>query len=621
MVSWSRAGLAVLPILVGVMAACAPEEEESGDEPVTEAITNAREVRVNEDVSVLVEHPETLRALERRGFDFGSQLSGSRFADMAAFSASGEGASLIDAVDADVEEAKRIDRSVGVGMRYNHRAFDSGWLRSSETSFELVAVANRLDRRHATPGQCGEVHLVYRLGYANAQARSRLPMTVMVIHPQKSEEGSCTETAQRWLDARSAVTNDAKAQALAAGPLSGLTRGSKVEMNFQLVRWPSTTRQDMGGHAEYALRVFERSGDKLVPMPLENTPREDLSQDEQTQLGSWIADNVKDIQQGTARLPDRFLAAKTTSVSPKGLARGQNRPYAVYFGKGGERLPDIDLSGNNLATTKTALVRRLDTMTCNGCHQSQGVAGFHALGTDPKETSDANALIDGVSAHTRSLLVYRKTDLMSVAGGNPAIAPVPFAEKAIDGGYGAACGLGDPGFASWTCKSGFTCSDINGDDLGICVSEGKRQAGQACEEADVSFSADPKKDKVTMGPVLACELPGGRAGRCVRSGGDPGGFPTGMCSGSCSTLGKVEGEAICGLAVPTGFNECIGKGKPFEQCIAGGTKQYRKACSSTSPCGPDYVCAAVPDAPPGVGACMPPYFIFQARVDGHLVGR
>ena len=73
-------------------------------------------------------------------------------------------------------------------------------------------------------------------------------------------------------------------------------------------------------------------------------------------------------------------------------------------------------------------------------------------------------------------------------------------------------------------------------------------------------------------------------------------------------------------AVPNGFNECIGARKPFETCIAGGTKQYRRACSATSPCGPDYVCMAVPGAPPGIGACMPAYFIFQARVGGHLVG-
>lgn len=613
--------IVALPLAAAVLAACAVEDDagEGEGDVSADAITNNREIRVEEDPSLLVEHPETLRALEGHGFDFGTQLTGARFRDLAAFADSGEGASLIDAIDADLVDAKRTDPSVGVGMRFAHRAFDVRWLTSNETSFELAAVANRLDRRHLTAGACGEIHLVYRLAYANAQAKSRLPMTVMVVHQQRSEGGSCAPVARRWLDMRSGTTTtEARAQALAAGPLARLGRADKVEMNYQLVRWPSAVRPDMGGHAEYSLRVFARSGDRLVPAPLENTPREDLSREEQQALGTWIASNVAEIDRGTALVPARFLARKAISVSPKGLARGQNRPFALYFGKDGERLPATSLAGTMLATTKTALVRRLDTMTCNGCHQSNGVAGFHALGTDRQEISDANALIDGVSAHTRALLAYRAADLAASARGQPAVAPVPFAEKGTDGRHGTTCGLGDPAFASWTCKRGLVCSDINGDDLGICVSEGKRKAGEACEEADVTFTGDPHADRVTMGPVLECELPNGAASRCVRSDG---GFPTGVCSGACSALGRVEGEAICGLSVPTGFNECIGVGRPFEQCVAGGSKQYRKACSAKTPCGPDYVCAAVPGAPPGIGACMPPYFLFQARVDGHIVGR
>lgn len=66
---------------------------------------------------------------------------------------------------------------------------------------------------------------------------------------------------------------------------------------------------------------------------------------------------------------------------------------------------------------------------------------------------------------------------------------------------------------------------------------------------------------------------------------------------TCATRGKVEDNGICGVAVPTGFNECVGAGRPFETCIAGGSKQLRRACDPTHPCGPDYVCAAVPNGP------------------------
>lgn len=291
----------------------------------------------------------------------------------------------------------------------------------------------------------------------------------------------------------------------------------------------------------------------------------------------------------------------------------------MLFGRDGTRLPDIDTNRTTLVKSKAALVRRLDTMTCNGCHQSRSLAGFHVLGNDRAEMPDVNALVEGISPHMRELLQFRRSDIVEIANANMQIAHVPFAERGGVGGYGTVCGLGDGGFTSWTCDAGLTCSDINGDDVGMCVPEGTRTAGSACEESKVELSSNPHKDSVGTARVLACALPNGNAGRCVRSGGDPGGFPMGMCSGRCTTAGKVEAEGICGVAVPSGFNTCVAEGRPFADCIAGGSTQYRRACDAKTPCGADYVCSAVPNAPPGVGACMPPYFIFQARVDGHLV--
>ena len=82
-------------------------------------------------------------------------------------------------------------------------------------------------------------------------------------------------------------------------------------------------------------------------------------------------------------------------------------------------------------------------------------------------------------------------------------------------------------------------------------------------------------------------------------------------------MGKVTGAAICGATPPTGFNACIGQKKPFLECLANARPLFRRACDILRPCGDDYVCSDVPGAPKGVGACMPPYFIFQARIDGH----
>ncbi len=55
----------------------------------------------------------------------------------------------------------------------------------------------------------------------------------------------------------------------------------------------------------------------------------------------------------------------------------------------------------------------------------------------------------------------------------------------------------------------------------------------------------------------------------------------------------------------------------FEDCIRPPKLALRQGWSVTAPCRDDYVSAYVPGSPAGVGACMPQYVIFQARVDGH----
>src|SRR5262249_41713805 len=161
--------------------------------------------------------------------------------------------------------------------------------------------------------------------------------------------------AKKWISVPRQTTAAAKATALLQGPLAQLGRTKKVEVNYQLVRWPSTVRQDMGGHAEYGLHVFARAGSEFKPVRLENTPRTDLPPEERTQLSSWVSENLKAIDEGTAVVPPGLLAETTRSVSPKGLARGQNRPFAVLFGQDGEGLGDVSLAGLANITSKKAL--------------------------------------------------------------------------------------------------------------------------------------------------------------------------------------------------------------------------------------------------------------------------
>jgi hypothetical protein len=59
----------------------------------------------------------------------------------------------------------------------------------------------------------------------------------------------------------------------------------------------------------------------------------------------------------------------------------------------------------------------------------------------------------------------------------------------------------------------------------------------------------------------------------------------------------------------------------FERCIGDNTRAGAlRACGFHTPCRDDYVCARIAKGDEhGGGVCMPPYFLFQLRVDGHPI--
>jgi hypothetical protein len=176
---------------------------------------------------------------------------------------------------------------------------------------------------------------------------------------------------------------------------------------------------------------------------------------------------------------------------------------------------------------------------------------------------------------------------------------------------GAHCGLDtDPSFSSWRCAEGFECKRLLRDNrvspTGICVPSSPI-AGSPCQSGSVKHDEDPRKDKVSLD----------RDGSC---GGDhmcedtSVGFPGGMCAGPCFNL--RPGENCGSIAILASFNECLARGKlPFAKCLGENVRPAAmQACDEATPCRDDYICAR---AAPGRGTCIPPYFLFQLRVDGH----
>lgn len=593
---------------------------------------------------VIITDPTVLAALEERGLDLGRLIdgaSGDSTQDLA--QRPGYGA-IAAAIEKELQDLKVHDSLAGVGVGDKpHRLFDARMLRAKGARFDLIGVSNRIDRRAVGKRGCGEVRFTYRLSYSltvqDLAIASRLPATLMVSfwqEPPAGEPGDagCRSVARRWLAPSAMVNAKPKGEAgpgladwltAAGGPLAAehVARDHlrSVALNVQTVRWPSTTRPDMAGHAEYLLRSFEPDASgSLVPGRLESTPDLDRIQRDRRlrdDLLAWIRDpqNLARIDGGLAVLPERFLATRSVSVSPRGLARRQNRPFRALFKP--RDLAGLALDSMPHARSPAAVLRRLDELTCAGCHQSRSVAGFHLLGDDAASPSVANALAVAMSPHLAGDLPRRRRFVAALAEGKAADDAAPIAERTEEVGvYGAHCGLGDPGFARWTCAEGLRCVEddaaTDDRDVGVCLPEGPGGPGAPCAIGQVTPDPNGRRDRLGAVTLRACA----EASVCEKNSV---GFPGGMCSSSCGVLGKDE---ACG-AIPIlgGFNDCLARKIPFETCIADNTRPAGvRACSEAAPCRDDYVCARAGKSEgsrPPRGVCMPPYFLFQLRVDGH----
>ncbi len=621
-------------LLLGLLTgACAPElsSKRPGSDPLSTShapvapatappLDNARAkeahgIEVPTEPALLITEPEVLRALEQDGLSFAQLVLGSSGTSLAELRDTQRMRALSALLRKDIASIQRSDSNAGVGMRFSHRLFDASWLESKHTHFELVGVVNRLDRDVFAPEHCGETRLVYRLAYRTEKVSSRLPMTINVVFYQPRSEGAaantaCLESARRWQREGSGATL-AKALRAADGPLhaSLLTSDAlkSVEVNVQTVRWPSTTRPDMAGHAQYALHVLLPDGQTLVPSPLENTPRPNLSATERDSLRTWVAENLEAIDLGIARMPERFADTESVSVTPLGLGRLKNRPFGSLFNAAD--FAALDLSAFKNISTPNALLRRLDGLSCAGCHQTRSVAGFHLLGEEPVEKK-LDALFVPGSPHLFGELPRRRGYAKAVLEQRAADPMRPHADHEPGaGGFGSHCTLGDTGLSAFRCAAGLRCESHGDPLLGTCVPDGPGGAGAACEVGVLQAHKDPLRDRVRSLSEQACAR-----GVC---NDNRVGFPQGMCTTSCSGLQAGEG---CGAIVALRpFNDCIARGEPFTQCVERtASPAGMRACSADAGCRDDYICAR---GQHGTGTCIPPYFLFQLRVDGHVLPR
>ncbi len=230
----------------------------------------------------------------------------------------------------------------------------------------------------------------------------------------------------------------------------------------------------------------------------------------------------------------------------------------------------------------------------------------------------------------------------------------------------------DQSFTDWKCADGLVCKALHESDLepgmGICLDNTPTvaQLDRGLEPKDLlksmkigqpflfgKLSHEDGTDAIAPGlPVhryrdvycttldvlnnkprrLATPVP---SGACIPVPGAENNQPAdvnapyqkgGFFGGMYREIGckdKLEPGTVCATEAGTGFNRCItllANGRTsFRPCLtAVSRKATLRACNATQPCRDDYVCLATKDSlRTGLGACLPPYFLFQFRIDGH----
>lgn len=395
--------------------------------------------------------------------------------------------------------------SIGIGPPFAVQLFARDVLFSSRSRFVLSGIVNRMDRAYVAPATCGEIRLIYRLtrigGKGTPDTSPRLPMTLNVIVKAKDERQSdvtCADIARRWLaTATWPQTGADLAIRLMSpeGPLALLKPSNvvQIETNLQIAHMPKSATQDF--RTDYLLKMFnyDRATQTFREAPLENQiDRERLLGDRAlaTAFRRWLLapDHLAAFDRGTLILPSEFLATAAVAPTPVGFAPSDLQPAFGLVGSDDDkaavfRTSDVVTALNEAAANGAVLqnirsvagfARRLNDITCAGCHQTRGIGGFHFPGVDWMAAKPDNSVVVPASPHFYGDQARRRDILAAFRDGRSPDFSRGFSDRPqlrgdtrllgteYNDGWGAHCydsggGGGDRSFRSWTCATGLAC--------------------------------------------------------------------------------------------------------------------------------------------------------------------
>jgi hypothetical protein len=409
--------------------------------------------------------------------------------------------------------------TIGVGSSFDLQLFDRTALDSPDTRFVLSGIVNRMDRAYVAPDTCGEIRLIYRLtqigaaGIGEAAVTPRLPMTLNLVLKARGErridaEGvaiSCAEIARRWLATADLKLTGAELAARLTekgGALELIAPENilRIETNMQIAHVPKSAVRDF--RTDYLMKVFDYNAQSksFEETPLENQiDRERLLADKDLsrEFKAWLLDpaHLSEFDLGTVLVPEKFLARRAIAPTPVGFAPSELMPaFGLVAGEDGTPNPVFSeddvvgalakaaARGINLKNIRSVagFERRLNDISCAGCHQTRGIGGFHFPGVDWMAANPSNTIVVPASPHFFGDQVRRRDILVALRDGKQVDFSRGFASRPqlrgsteLAGteywdGWGAHCYLqhakpaeNDPSFRSWTCAEGLACQPMS----------------------------------------------------------------------------------------------------------------------------------------------------------------
>jgi hypothetical protein len=403
------------------------------------------------------------------------------------------------------------NETIGVGNAFDFQLFDRAQLYSANSRFVLAGVVNRMDRAFLSEAGCGEIRLIYRLTRTDASAAldasARLPMTLNIVLKARGDHAvdggaeaiTCAGIAGRWLAAGDGPLTGAELAAkLTAkdGPLDLIKPQNiiRIETNLQIAHAPKSAIRDF--RTDYLLKVFDYNAPsrRFEEAPLENQiDRERILADPtlRREFKAWLLEpaHVSELDRGTVLIPEKFLATVAIAPTPAGFAASQLQPaFGLVQGEDADpvfaerdvvaALKKAAEGGASMQNIRSVagFERRLNDITCSGCHQTRGIGGFHFPGVDAMAVKPSNSAVVPASPHFFGDQIRRRNILASMRDGTrpdysrgfssrpQSRGSAELAGTEYEDGWGAPCYAqranaadNDRSFSSWTCAKGLAC--------------------------------------------------------------------------------------------------------------------------------------------------------------------